>query len=387
MTMNFKVEKFKCFEDVTIPLNKITVFCGRNGSGKSTLIQSMLLYREATKSKPGDGISLNGNSGLNLGSAESLLYQHNSEAAETIRFGFAQPDSQTDFDMLELSLFDKEYEDHFHSALRSLHVKSLPGQNPMNSDVPFFFTYLSAERNGPRIAQENFSDETESGQLLGVRGEYTAEILLMRERKKIRPELVFPFREVLRGADAQLLQATQDWLSNIVGEIEIRPSENGNAPPSLYFKRPGLFSEWTVSTNTGFGISYTLPIVVAGLLAPAGGFLIVDSPEAHLHPAAQTAVARFLAWVASSGVKVIIETHSDHIIDGLRLASVSPELGIHPSDCSILNIGADSSSATQIEVLSIGANGSLSKWPAGFFDQQTKNLKGIADAVRSKNGK
>lgn len=385
MTMNFRIERFKCFESVNIPINQLTVFCGANASGKSTIIQSLLLYRASAGLTKKSTISVNSSAGLSLGNAENLLHQRSSDTSDSLKFGFEKNSNKETYDFLELCPLEQENPNHTNSASRSLYIKSTPNAHLIDDKTPFYFTYLGAERNGPRLAQEDFSDEAAADRLLGIKGEFIAEVLLNRERKKIRSELVYPFRETSKGVDALLLQATQDWMSSIVGAIEIQPSENGNAPPSLNFKRPGLYSEWVTSTNTGFGISYTLPIVVAGLLATQGGFLIIDSPEAHLHPAAQTALAKFLAWVASAGVNVIIETHSDHILDGIRLATLTNGLRLKPHNCSILNINRDEDDNPRIDVIQISESGSLSQWPRGFFDQQAKNLRGIADAVRIKN--
>lgn len=59
----------------------------------------------------------------------------------------------------------------------------------------------------------------------------------------------------------------------------------------------------------GFGLSYALPIVVGGLVAAKDGLLIVENPEAHLHPQGQSNMGQFLAWLAGKGVQVIVETH------------------------------------------------------------------------------
>lgn len=380
--IKFHIERFKCFRKASVPLNRLTVLCGTNGSGKSSIIQALLLYRSAVLRQGKPALRINGTFGLSLGTVGNLLCQRMGGAEDDaghIRFGFSEADEISP-DYLVLDAGGDE-----GTEARQLTVLQAPRNPQFEQKTRFAFTYLSAERLGPRLSQERFSDEEVGNQSIGTRGQFTAECLVTRERTKIRPELRYEFREKSKGADALLLQATQDWLSSIVGPIEIRVSRNGNAPPSLYFKRPGVYDDWVVSTNTGFGISYALPIVVAGLLAHRGGTLIIDSPEAHLHPAAQTAVAKFLAWVASSGVQVIVETHSDHIIDGFRLATVREELRLRASECTIVNVQRDEEDTPDIQVLSIKENGSLSIWPKGFFDQQTKNFRAIADAVRSKS--
>jgi predicted ATPase len=73
-------------------------------------------------------------------------------------------------------------------------------------------------------------------------------------------------------------------------------------------------------TNMGFGVSYALPIVLGALTAANGGLIIIENPEAHLHPAGQSQMGIFLARMASAGVQVIAETHSDHVLNGVRRA-------------------------------------------------------------------
>ena len=72
---------------------------------------------------------------------------------------------------------------------------------------------------------------------------------------------------------------------------------------------------------TGFGISYILSIITVGLWCASvkNAVLVVENPEAHLHPGAQSNMGKFLELVSEAGVQVIIETHSEHVIDGVRL--------------------------------------------------------------------
>ena len=72
--------------------------------------------------------------------------------------------------------------------------------------------------------------------------------------------------------------------------------------------------------HCGFGITQILPIIVAALSIPKGDLLLIENPEVHLHPAGQALMGQFLAEVAHSGIQVIVETHSDHILNGIRRA-------------------------------------------------------------------
>ena len=91
--------------------------------------------------------------------------------------------------------------------------------------------------------------------------------------------------------------------------------------------------------HTGFGLTQVLPIVVAALSADEGDILLVENPEVHLHPAGQALMGQFLAKVALAGVQVIVETHSDHILNGVRVAVASKQL-LGANDVAIHFFGA-----------------------------------------------
>jgi predicted ATPase len=127
-------------------------------------------------------------------------------------------------------------------------------------------------------------------------------------------------------------------------------------------------SEPTLATNLGFGISYVLPIIATGLIAKKGTYLIVENPEAHLHPSAQSKMGRFLAMVADAGVNVIVETHSDHIVNGIQIAVAEKEI---ENTSVTINFYSSKNGNTQPDItpINISEKGELSDWPKGFFDQ------------------
>lgn len=376
--LRLNVQNFKCFSDVGIDLHPMTVLCGGNGSGKSSLVQAILLYRAAIRRKA-TRLRLNGPYGLALGITDHLLPHNvdvvNEERSGVIRISIASNATKEDFLVLDAS----------EPEARQVTITSLPKSPSLTENTSFFFNFLAAERSGPRLVQEAYSEAIEYNITLGPKGEYVAQVLGERERKTVRSEVQFPFDVPATHKNPRLLQACQSWMSFIVGPIEIRIQENGLAPPSILFKKPGPAEDWVLATSTGFGITQVLPIVVAGLLTPAGGFLIVESPEVHLHPAAQSALAKFFAWIAGSGVNVILETHSDHIIDGIRVAVADPRYSLSHTDCSIVNVRPDAQQPI-VEPIRIFANGALSAWPKGFFDQQAVNLRTLADLGKVKSG-
>jgi predicted ATPase len=143
-------------------------------------------------------------------------------------------------------------------------------------------------------------------------------------------------------------------------KLELRTSKQQQ------FKRPA---------NVGYGLTYAFPILVAGLLAKEGQVLIVDSPEAHLHPLGQSKIGYFLGTMAAAGVQVICETHSDHVLNGIRLAVADNTL--LNSDVAIHFFQPQTGETEETPLITspqIDSKGSLDIWPEGFFDQTDKDL-------------
>ena len=130
--------------------------------------------------------------------------------------------------------------------------------------------------------------------------------------------------------------------------------------------------------NIGYGISYTLPVIVALLSATPNSLIIIENPEAHLHPAGQAELAKLITLVASNGVQVFIETHSDHIISGIQLACKAYEkdntMGISRDDVALYYFKNDSNNRLHIEPVKILETGILDYQPKGFFDQAENDM-------------
>jgi predicted ATPase len=357
------IERLKCFADTELRLRPMNVLTGLNGAGKSTVIQALLLARQAALVPGATAVSLNGPYGLALGEAQELLHPDaaSPDIAVTLRsieanwrYRFGVPDE------------------------RALHLDVLesPAEPPPALSRPGFgFTYLGAERLGPRdVLAVSGEPPDELG--VGVQGEHTAQVLALRELRvtrralNVRESLLFPDSSV-----SLLRTQTEEWASHIIRPLRLEALWTpGMAASALRVQ--GTTGDVIRPANTGFGVSYALPIIVAGLMTSPGDLLIVENPEAHLHPAGQSRIGAFLAQVAGSGVQVIVETHSDHVLNGIRLASSADRL-LPALDVVIHFFGYDS-----VVPIGLGEHGDLSQWPAGFFDQIEDDLGRLARARR-----
>jgi predicted ATPase len=131
------------------------------------------------------------------------------------------------------------------------------------------------------------------------------------------------------------------------------------------------------ATNVGFGVSYALPPIMA-LLAPKSDgsdvrehLVIIENPEAHIHPAGQTAMAELAARAVAGGSQVILETHSDHVLNGVRLAVAE---GILDPDQVVIHYFERTGLDVRVTTPVLTDAGRLDVWPEGFFDQHERNL-------------
>jgi predicted ATPase len=325
---------------------------GENGAGKSSVIQSLLLVRQSLQS--GDiragRIGLNGEL-CNIGTGVDLLRQGADE-------------EQIDISLTSTSGSKATYSLAYESTADSLRLAtgyvSLP---ELERDG---FIYLTAERAGPRLTSpRSITKATKKD--LGVNGE-GALAALEHYRAHIL-EAADPRR---RGRAGSLEELFQSYLAEISPNvrIDLRPySDVDSIGSSFNFTMPGGLPGLPFRpTNVGFGLSYSLSIIVACLVSEPGSILIVENPEAHLHTRSQRAVCELLTRTAMAGTQVIAETHSREIYHWLRnqaaLANIPPEIGC-----------INYIEATQLEHQRVSRCSSLrsltddlGNWPQNFFD-------------------
>jgi predicted ATPase len=121
--------------------------------------------------------------------------------------------------------------------------------------------------------------------------------------------------------------------------------------------------------DSGFGYSQVLPILVRGLLARPGSTLIIEQPELHLNPALHVRLAEFFVALVRSGRQVLIETHSEHIVDGIRVLAAEDETEQLADMCRVFFLDIEAGRPV-VHDLSIKPDGSTApNWPGNFFGE------------------
>ena len=359
MLTHVEISNFKAFSELSLALRQLTILTGVNSAGKSSIIQALLLAHEAGLAE--EWVSLNGPFGLNLGEALDVLH------------------TDADDQLIVIALSGSDGNERYELRVpeeRSVSLQVVKRASSSRRARGLVHTYLSAERLGPRDTAEIPFADLQSGNV-GDRGQFTAHTLAMLDRKRVDPKLVHPSTEE-RGLSVTLNDQTQAWLSSVVRRVLVEAVWLPNVgAATIRFKDLDARAEWRRPSNVGFGLSYALPIIVAGLTTEPGTVLIVENPEAHLHPAGQSQMGRFLARVAQTGVQVIVETHSDHFINGARLA-VAHDRILSPDQIAIHFL---SSVGPAVEIRT-QPSGGLSVWPSGFFDQADIDLSLLARVKR-----
>lgn len=359
MIQRVRILNFKCFGDCSIEFGELTLLTGLNGMGKSSVLQSLLLLRQSHHQGllSTSGLALNGDL-VRLGTGKDVLFE-GAGKEELILFKLSMTngvsaewsfDYSADADVLRLS---------------SRPVPKIFGSNLFNDK----FHYLQAERIGPRASFEMSGFSVRQHKQYGSRGQYVAHYLSSFGNEEI------PNRK-LSHVDArslQLIHQVEAWMGEIAPGTRLHFVEHPGMDLiklNFSFVTDKYESNSYRPTNVGFGITYTLPLLVAILSAEPGELLLLENPEAHLHPRGQACLGRLMAMAASSGVQIIAETHSDHVLNGIRVAIHEKRVEANKVRIHFFERSSRSGVPESVVVSpNIDSDGRIDEWPKGFFDE------------------
>jgi predicted ATPase len=362
MLSSLTLKNFKPFENQSFSLKPLTLLAGLNSTGKSSVLQSLLLLRQSSQQDDlldRVGLVLNGDL-VSIGTGQDVLFKRSKEDVITLEIGINN-------DIKGTWIFDYDSQ----SDIMRISTLSIADAAVYNSGLfNDNFHYLKAERIAPRNYFQMSDFKVRQHQQIGSQGEFTAHFLAINEYKKIpHSQLSHP------SAQSDILKSqVEAWLGEISPgtrvDIELHP---GMDIASLQYSYEDNNSYR--STNVGFGITYTLPIIVAILSATSDTLILLENPEAHLHPRGQSKMGELIALAASCGIQIILETHSDHVLNGIRKAVRHNKLEADKVQINYFERYLKKGQpTTEIITPRIYPDGGIDKWPDGFFDQTEKDL-------------
>ena len=376
MLEHIHLENFKASRDVPARLAPLTVLAGLNSSGKSTLLQALAVLRQSyDPNGRTDGLYLSGQL-VQLGKYGDLLTEG------------------TESDTVAITVVEnnKSYRWVFGGSIDAYVANFSISPSPIAAFVTSTgFQFLQADRIVPRTLYPQAPQQARDTGFLGAHGEFAVDFLGLAAKRPVPKERTFP-RSGL-GITEELLNKiapTDGLLDQVAGWLQqLSPGARLSSLPLpgtdevlLQYRYDGRVREVTTNfyrpTNVGFGLTYCLPIVVACLSAPKGALLLLENPEAHLHPQGQAALGELVARCANDGVQIVVESHSDHLLNGVRLAVKRKLIGHENVALHWFSRSVGTGEAS-VETPAILENGRLSNWPSGFFDQWDKDVESLLD--------
>lgn len=216
--------------------------------------------------------------------------------------------------------------------------------------------------------------------------------LLSQERQ---PEVVvvLPGESVI--TTTKLFNALDAWIhylrtgeKKVSNPQEVRVSSMKGVLVELEVPTPNGQDSYSL-VDSGFGYSQILPILVRGLMAEQGSTLIVEQPELHLNPALQVRLADFFIALVLANKQVILETHSEHIVNSMRVTVAENQGDDLANDSKIFYLECKSDGVKSHE-MSIQPDGTIHDWPFEFFGEAatlTARLLRAQKAFRTQNKK
>ncbi len=366
MIESVSLHNFKCFaEKKNIRLSRITILYGHNGRGKSSLSQALLLIGQSMKERNdleqliivGDQVQLDSFEDIKTKDSQEdeIKFCINTDK-ETVEIGFSSYSGKPQLGRLSTLIFNGENRFDVQTTHSSEETTDPQKVAFSTSDIAVLqllkgITYVSAGRLGP--LNDMVRNDSLPPTKIGTKGEF-----LLNALSHQSPDFVNYVGQclsnVLTGASVKIQDPKATRIELLLN------SRDGDQ----------LFHP----VNVGFGYSYVLPVIVGTLLAEKGSILIIENPEAHLHPGAQSRIMEFLIKQAlDKDLQIIIETHSDHVVNGMR---ISMKKGIlQPSDSIIQHFAYEKDQVTPVVTpITSDHNGNLSDYPGDFLDEWTAQM-------------
>ena len=389
MLSEVELRLFKCFEHLRLPLRPLTVLSGLNASGKSSVIQALaLLHQTMHGHEWSTRLILNG-SAVQLGTVSDVVDEVYGRR-DAFEIGLADDDvfyrwafggEPGDMSVEVVSVSVEGEESRNPEFLRHLLPREKYASASSLTTRLRNLAYITAERVGPREVYQ--LEDQRAAAAVGPRGEQAISLLYSGRDEQALPGLALG---TPRTRLSQVIARMGTFFPGFSMSIRQVPDAN--------YVTLGLRTSTATGhhrpIHTGFGVTQTLPVVVAALSASEGDILLIENPEVHLHPMGQALMGQFLAEAANAGVQVIVETHSDHVLNGVRRSVKaggisSDDVAIHffrprvsSDDMAIYSFRSRVEGEAQVTSPQINQFGGIDDWPDGFFDQFDRDMRFFA---------
>lgn len=382
MITALEIENFKCFRNLRLEIGQLTLLTGFNSGGKSSAVQPLLLLSQSVRARLfTNSFPLNGPF-IKLGTVGDIL--PTDASVSSLTFKIEDKSLATTWKATARAI-DRQLE-----LQESTWPINLDNDEPVPEhniyDISTFanqkyeynttelltgLSYLSATRTGPDDSYPAPDWFSEGNVDVGADGRYASYWYSKYADNEVPTPRMHP-----EETSSSFRKQFDSWFSSLFPNAQANVQHHPNLSAySLQF-RISEFGPWRKPTNVGYGFSYVFPILVSLLAASEQQVVVIDSPEAHLHPYAQSQMGKIIAHFAAAGVQIIVETHSDHLLNGLRLAIKDSVLS--PDDLRIHFFTGAGESGHGVQSLNIDNDGRVSNWPDGFFDQAEKDMNLLA---------
>jgi predicted ATPase len=381
MIRELEIRNFKSHRVTKLNIRNLTVLCGGNGVGKSSIMQTLLLLREAfIKDKSFNILDLKSNA-VKIGTANDAIYEFTTDATDTITVGFKSDIGRYNF------VYEADTQaEKVKSFIRAKEIivdisdKSIDINNESLFNTNFQF--ISSARLGPQAQyskDDKVIDVYKQISIIEGKAEYFVHFLEANKNLNVIKDIQHSSSDL-----PELFPQVIAWEQEISEGVNIEIQDLGKLGFVLkyYFdteasgtKRTKLFE----AANVGFGLSYVMPILVAILSSKKDTLLFIENPEAHLHPKGIAKLTELICLAAQAGIQIILETHSDHVINGILVQCKrfeEAQTGITRQNVAIYHFDRDDSKhCTDVKEVKIEENGLIRYTPKGFFDQFTIDRK------------
>jgi predicted ATPase len=362
MISYINIKNFKSLKNIYLKPANLNLCFGMNGMGKSSLLQIFLLLRQSFFKGilQETGLLLQGGNLVTIGTGKDAFYQN------------AGKDELMTIEIKDTKGAKFLWNFRYEAATDILPLESLASNVELKQASLFthHFQYLSAEHLSPQKVYHKSEFEVARNKNIGIKGEYAVHYLsdFGLSEKISHKNFLHP-----NSHSDILLHQTIAWLSEISPGTKINVEDIKGTDlvrMGIQFETKDGYTNDFLPINVGFGITYVLPLIVALLKAQPDDLVLIENPESHLHPKGQTAIGKLMALAAQNGVQIFAESHSDHVINGARVA-VKESL-IDKDNVSVYYFDRKpdmSSHETKITHIKIDKFGELSNYPEGLLDE------------------